>query len=143
MKNIKSFKDYNSINEGWKENILAAISLAGSVAYSQPQFKKPINIENKIEMSYSDERPFYSACFQLCEELKTPDLTFDQRRGLVEAQLYFQAKRDGNKTEKLSNVGEAAVKSVMKSIMSMSDNEVMRLSQLGDTGKLTAEFIGK
>lgn len=144
MKRIKNFNDFNCVNEGWKENILAAISLAGSVAYSQPQYNKTIDkVEDKVERTYSDERPFFSACFQLCQELKSSDMPFDQRKGLVEAQLYFQSRRDGVTPEKLSNIGEAAVKSVMETIMKMDNDQVMRLSELGKGGKLTAEFIGK
>ena len=147
MKHLKRYKSFNRVDEGWKENILVAIALSSSVAYSQPKFDTSFQVTPKTELvepeTVDDKRQFYSACFQLCEELKNPELTFDQRRGLVEAQLYFQSKRDGQKPQKLSEYGKAGVKSVMNTIMDLDADEVARLSELGQTGKLTAEILGK
>ena len=147
MKHLRTYKSFDRVDEGWKENILAAITLASNVAYSQPKFDTSFQVSPKTELvepePVDDKKSFYSACFQLCEELKNPQLTFEQRKGLVEAQLYFQAKRDGQKTQKLSDYGKAAVKSVMSTVMSLDNDEVARLSELGQTGKLTAEILGK
>lgn len=147
MKHLKAYKSFDRVDEGWKENILTAITLASNVAYSQPKFDTSFQVSPKTELvepgPVDDKKQFYSACFQLCEELKNPQLTFEQRRGLVEAQLYFQSKRDGQKPQKLSEYGKAAVKSVMTTVMDLESDEVARLSELGQTGKLTAEILGK
>jgi hypothetical protein len=58
----------------------------------------------------------------------------------VEAQYYFQSLRDGEKPNKLSEFGKAAVKSIMNSVMSMDKEEISRLAELGESGKLTANW---
>ena len=81
----------NLINEGWKENILAAITLAAGVGLGSPAKAGSLNNITKIESFIeSDEQKFFAACLQLCQELKNSDLSFDQRKSLAEAQLYFQ-----------------------------------------------------
>jgi hypothetical protein len=139
MKIIKTFNQYQT-NEGWKENVLAGLSLASNVAYTQPNINYHTDTPNKIEMTQSDDKKFYSACFQLCQELKGSKLEFDQYKGIVEAQYYFQSLRDGEKPRKLSQFGKAAVKSVMNTVMSMDQEEMSRLSKLGESGKLTANW---
>lgn len=139
MKVIKTFQQYKT-NEGWKENLLAGLSLASNVAYTQPNVDQYNDTSNKIEMTQSDDRKFYSACFQLCQELKVSKLQFDQYKGILEAQYYFQSLRDGQKPKKLSEFGKAAAKSVMSTVMSMEQEEVNRLAELGESGKITANW---
>lgn len=147
MKIIKTFQQYKT-NEGWKENILAGLSLVSNVAYTQPNIDSETNTSNKIEMTLpDDDSKFYSACFQLCQELKGSKLLnnnisteFDQYKGIVEAQYYFQSLRDGEKPKKLSEVGKVTVKSVMNTVMSMDKEEISRLAELGESGKLTANW---
>lgn len=136
MKRISRFNEYQ-INEGWKENILTAISLAAGVAYGNTNGDALNKTKDKVEMTQSDERGFYSACFQLCQELKNSKLEFDQYKGVVEAQYYFQALRDGKEPKKLSEFGEAAAKSIMQTVMDMDVEEVNRLAKIGETGQLT------
>ena len=146
MKVIKTFQQYKT-NEGWKENILAGLSLVSNVAYTQPNINSTTDTSNKIEMTQSDDSKFYSACFQFCQELKGSKLLnnsisteFDQYKGIVEAQYYFQSLRDGEKPNKLSEFGKAAVKSIMNSVMSRDKEEISRLAELGESGKLTANW---
>lgn len=148
MKKIQTFTEYNHLNEGWKENVLAAISLASSVAgYSQKidTGNKP-DTGNKTEMTVQDtkqDKMVWSACFQLCQEMKSGQLSFTERRGIAEAQMYFQAKRDGKSTDKLSKEGEAAVKSILKTVQSLDSSRVKELASKGSGGDFYAEFTGK
>lgn len=102
----------------------------------------------KIEIVSSDikeDKLFYSACFQLCLELKSSppeDLEFYQRRGLSEAALYFQAKRDKKSEPKLSKWGKAATLSVMKTLKGFEESKIKELANRGMTGDYWAEFTG-
>lgn len=148
MKRIKTFSEYDRLNEGWKENILAAISLASSVAgYSQKVDTglKP-DSGNKTEMTIEDtkqDKMVWSACFQLCQEMKSGELSFTERRGIAEAQMYFQAKRDGKSVDKLSKEGEAAVKSILETVKSLDSSRIKELASKGSIGDYYAEFTGK
>lgn len=148
MKRIQTFTEYNQINEGWKENILLAISLASSVAgYSQKidTGNKP-DTGNEIEMTVGDtkqDKMVWSACFQLCQEMKSDQLSFTERRGIAEAQLYFGAKRDGKSTDKLSKLGQAAVKSILETVKSLDDGRIKELALKGSSGDFYAEFTGR
>lgn len=144
MRYLQKYNDYNRVDEGWKENLLVAFTLATNVAFSNPpqsNMHKIVQIEQSIKDS--DEKDFFSACLQLCEELKKSDLSFEQRRGLVEAQLYFQSMRDGSKSDKLSDEGIASVKSVESLLMKMSNDEVQRLASIGKTAQVSAQIVGR
>lgn len=147
MKNILDFKTWQ-VNEGWKENILLGISsflsTTGWSGITKTADKEP----HKIEIVSSDikqDKLFYSACFQLCIELKSSppeDLEFYQRRGLAEAALYFQAKRDKKSEPKLSKWGKAATLSVMRTLKEFDESKIKELANRGLTGDYWAEFTG-
>jgi len=138
---MKHLKTFNELNEGWKNNLVAAFTLATSVAFAnKPQDN--IVTKDKIELVYNDDKiMFFSACLQLTQELKNNDLSLEQRKGLAEASNYFQAKRDGAKPQKLSKVGIATVKSVESLLMDMTPEQINYLAKLGKNAKVYVEII--
>jgi len=144
MKYIKSYKSFdNSINEGWKENLLAGLTLASSVAFATPDVSTYKDTDYQTELVIDKDKDFYAACFQACQEMKSGDLTIDQMSALLEAQLYFQNIRDGKKVTKLSPEGKIAAKVVMKKVMTLPEDEVVRLIDLGHSGKVQGDIVGK
>ena len=143
MRYLKQYNHYHQTNEGWKENLLVAFTLATNVAFANPPQTNQNNI-TKIETVHIDDRKmFFSACLQLSQELKNDNITFEQRKGLTEAGAYFQSMRDGVKPEQLSEEGLASVKSVESLIMEMSSGQVEQLARLGETAQLRIEIVGK
>jgi len=143
MRYLKQYNHYHQTNEGWKENLLVAFTLATNVAFANPPQTNQNNI-TKIETLYKDDRRmFFSACLQLSQELKNDDLTFEQRRGLIEAGRYFQSMRDGVNPEELSEEGLASVKSVESLLMEMTTGQIEQLAKLGETANLRIEIVGK
>jgi len=134
----------NLLNEGWKENILAAITLAAGVGLGSPAKAGSLNNITKIESSIkSDEQKFFAACLQLCQELKNSDLSFDQRKSLAEAQLYFQSMRDNITPKKLTEAGAVTVKSVESTVMQMGSEKINMLAQKGLTAKVNIEIMDR
>ena len=132
----------NLIKEGWKENILAAITLAAGVGLNTPAKASSINSIVKIENSIvSEEQKFFAACLQFCQELKNSDLSFDQRKSLTEAELYFQSKRDNVTPKKLTEAAAVTVKSVESTVMQMTGEEINMLTQKGLSAKVNAEIM--
>lgn len=138
---MKHLKNFNELNEGWKNNLIAAFTLATSVAFAnKPQDN--ITTKDKIELVYNDDiKMFFSACLQLSQELKNADLSLEQRKGLAEASRYFQAKRDGIEPQKLSKIGIATVKSVESILMDMTPEQIDYLAKLGKNVKVDIRLI--
>jgi len=144
MKHIKSYKSFDdSINEGWKENLMAALTLASSVAFASPNVSTYKDNDYQTELVIDKDKDFYAACFQACQEMKSGDLNIDQMAALLEAQMYFQNIRDGKKAPKLSPEGKVAAKVVMKKVISLPEDEVHRLIDLGHSSIVQGHIIGK
>ena len=135
----------NLLTEGWKENILAAITLAAGVGLNSPAKANTISSITKIEHSIkSDEQKFFAACLQFSAELNQgSDMGFEQKKGLTEAGLYFQSMRDNTKPIKLTEAGAAAVKSIESTVMQMGGEKFNVLAEKGLTVKLNAEIMDK
>jgi len=144
MKHIKSYKSFDdSINEGWKDNLMAALTLASSVAFAGSDVSTYKDDDYQTELVIDKDKDFYAACFQACQEMKSGDLTIDQMGALLEAQLYFQNIRDGKKSPKLSPEGKVAAKVVMKKVITLPEDEIQRLVDLGHSGKVKGDIVGK
>ena len=106
---LKKFNNYHKVEEGWKQNLLLSLSLL----ISTPTFSNKIHKVDQMEQSTDYTKDFWKACFQVCEDLKSPKMSIEERAGILEAQIYFQSKRDGTKYDKLSNRGVVVSKIVM------------------------------
>jgi hypothetical protein len=143
MKHIKTYKGWNDVNEGWKENLIAALTLASSVAFGSSKIETDFNKGYSSELVIEDkDKDFYSACFQACQEMKSGDLNIEQSAALLEAQMYFQSKRDNEKVVKLSDEGKIATKIVMEKVMSLPKDEIQRLIDSGSNGKVSGHIVG-
>lgn len=143
MKHIKTYKGWNDVNEGWKENLIASLTLASSVAFGSPKIETDFNKGYSSELVIEDkDKDFYSACFQACQEMKSGDLNIEQSAALLEAQMYFQSKRDNEKVIKLSDEGKIATKIVMEKVMSLPKDEIQRLIDSGSNGKVSGHILG-
>jgi|688.fasta_scaffold451052_3 hypothetical protein len=143
MKHIKTYKGWNDVNEGWKENLITSLTLASSVAFGSPKIETDFNKGYSSELVIEDkDKDFYSACFQACQEMKSGDLNIEQSAALLEAQMYFQSKRDNEKVVKLSDEGKIATKIVMEKVMSLPKDEIQRLIDSGSNGKVSGHIVG-
>lgn len=130
---IKNFSQF-SINEGWKENLLMSISLL----LSTPSFSKSdYDKVDKIENSYNYSKDFWAACFQLCEDLKNPKMSIEERASLLEAQMYFQSKRDGESSKKVSNKGIIVVKIISEKVSNLTNDQIQDLINRGSYGHVS------
>jgi hypothetical protein len=74
--------------------------------------------------------------------MKSGDLNIEQSAALLEAQMYFQSKRDNEKVVKLSDEGKIATKIVMEKVMSLPKDEIQRLIDSGSNGKVSGHILG-
>ncbi len=133
-------KRFNEINEGWKENLLVSLSLL----LSTPSFSQKSNIDktDQKEQSIDYNKDFWRACFQLCEELKSPKMSLEERAGILEAQIHFQAKRDGTSPKKMSEKGEITAKIIMEKVSKLSNDQIDILVQKGSSGNISGSITG-
>lgn len=137
MRKIKTYNEYQSINEAWYHNLLATIALLGGVSKTTlaQQVEKPLN---KVEQSMKKDtdRPFFAACLSFTNEL-AQDKDLLERGPLLQARQYFQDRRDGKHVKCPDGKEvEAIIKSVMTTVHNMDDKKAKELSERGD------KFVG-
>ena len=136
MKHIKTY-------EGWKENLAAGLSLAGSVAMASPNINSFSNFKEnpKVEQSYTDSKEFNKACLAFCQIIKQDYQDVESRAALLEASKYFQSIRDGVKPDKLSERGQKTVELIQNHVSSLSSQEIQELASQGG-GTVTGQIVG-
>ncbi len=139
---INTWSKFNDlqISEGWKHNFLLSLSLL----MSGPLFSRS---GDKISMDHNEKsidytKDFWRACFQVCEELKSPKMSIEERSGILEAQLYFQAKRDGSPTKKMSDKGTVVYKIIMEKVSNLTNEQIDDLIRKGSSGYVSGFSTG-
>ena len=137
---MKYLKTY----EGWKENIAVALSLAGSVL-SGGNLKASNTPDDNTKIEHSIKKynqEFFKACIGFCNQIKDDyKQNIEIRGGLLEASKYFQAKRDGYKTDKLSDIGEKSVQLIMKHVSELPPSDISKLAKNG-SGDISGDIVG-
>lgn len=138
MKYIKTY-------EGWRENLAVALSLAGSVFSKNLKASEPVSSIDKVKIEQSVKKydqEFFKACISFCNHIKDDyKQNIEVRSSLLEASKYFQAKRDGVKTDKLSDTAKKSVEFIMKQVSNLSPSEISKLASEGG-GTVSGEIVG-
>jgi hypothetical protein len=123
----------NTINEGWKENILVGLaSLAGSLGGIKAQdVPKTVSPKNKTEISSTSS---YSVLIGYLIELSNsrignPDP--DEIEAIRDARIYLENLRDDKNPGSLSEKAKFVLGYAIKETKGLDGSELKRLSDLG------------
>ena len=124
----------NTIDEGWKENILVGLaSLAGSLGGIKAQdIAQNISSKNKTEISSTTP---YSVLIGYLTELSQAggmNKTLEELGAITEAKIYLEALRDGQTPKSLSPGAKTVLNYAIKETKSLSVEELTRLSNKGE-----------
>ena len=140
---IKVLNKNNTIDEGWKENILVGLaSLAGSLGGIKAQdIAQNASSKDKIETSYSAESPYPVLIGYLTELSQSggSKKTLEELGAIKEAKMYLEALRDNQTPKSLSTPAKIVLDYAIKETKSLSGFELKRLSDLGSNIK-TASY---
>ena len=131
----------NTIDEGWKENILVGLaSLAGSLGGIKAQdIAQNVSSKNKTEISSTTP---YSVLIGYLTELSQAggmNKTLEELGAITEAKIYLEALRDGQTPKSLSPGAKTVLNYAIKETKSLSVEELTRLSNKGENIK-TASY---
>ena len=124
----------NTLDEGWKENILVGLaSLAGSLGGIKAQdIAQNTSPKNKIEISSTSS---YSVLIGYLTELSQAggmNKTLEELGAITEAKMYLEALRDGQTPKSLSPAAKTVLNYAIKETKSLSEKELVRLSNKGE-----------
>ena len=124
----------NTLDEGWKENILVGLaSLAGSLGGIKAQdIAQNTSPKNKIEISSTSS---YSVLIGYLTELSQAggmNKTLEELGAITEAKIYLEALRDGQTPKSLSPGAKTVLNYAIKETKSLSVEELTRLSNKGE-----------
>ena len=124
----------NTIDEGWKENILVGlVSLAGSLGGIKAQdIAQNVSSKNKTEISSTTP---YSVLIGYLTELNQAggmNKTLEELGAITEAKIYLEALRDGQTPKSLSPGAKTVLNYAIKETKSLSVEELTRLSNKGE-----------
>ena len=124
----------NTLDEGWKENILVGLaSLAGSLGGIKAQdIAQHTSPKNKIEISSTSS---YSVLIGYLTELSQAggmNKTLEELGAITEAKMYLEALRDGQTPKSLSPAAKTVLNYAIKETKSLSEKELVRLSNKGE-----------
>lgn len=156
MKHLKRYQQYSKVEEGWKHNLLAGLSLLANTAFgkvfSEPTSSNVIGIEQvekevKQTKKGDDQIKFFAACLEIAQGLTdgaiNANLSMEQMDGLLQAKLYFQAMRDGQSAPKLEKQDIASIKAIYSIIKGLSIERINQLAESGMTAKVYGETTGR
>ena len=131
----------NTLDEGWKENILVGLaSLAGSLGGIKAQdIAQNTSPKNKIEISSTSS---YSVLIGYLTELSQAggmNKTLEELGAITEAKMYLEALRDGQTPKSLSPAAKTVLNYAIKETKDLSVEELTRLSNKGENIK-TASY---
>jgi hypothetical protein len=136
---IAKVLNQNTIDEGWKENILVGLaSLAGSLGGVKAQdIAQNTSPKNKTEISSSS--PYLVLIGYLVElgnsGIRNQDP--DKMEAIRDARIYLENIRDGQTPGSLSEEAKFVLDYAIKETKSLSGFELKRLSDLGSGIKTT------
>jgi len=124
----------NTIDEGWKENILVGLaSLAGSLGGIKAQdIAQNVSSKNKTEISSTTP---YSVLIGYLTELSQAggmNKTLEELGAITEAKIYLEALRDSQTPKSLSPGAKTVLNYAIKETKSLSVEELTRLSNKGE-----------
>ena len=126
----------NTLDEGWKENILVGLaSLAGSLGGIKAQdIAQNTSSKDKIETSYSSKSPYPVLIGYLTELSQAGGMnkTLEELGAITEAKIYLEALRDGQTPKSLSPGAKTVLNYAIKETKSLSVEELTRLSNKGE-----------
>jgi hypothetical protein len=129
----------NTINEGWKENVLVGLaSLAGSLGGIKAQ-DMPQTVSSKNKTEISAENP-YSVLIGYLIELsnsRTGNPDPDEIEAIRDARIYLENLRDGQTPGVLSEEAKVVLGYAIKETKGLDGPELVRLSDLGSGVKST------
>ena len=136
---IAKVLNQNTIDEGWKENILVGLaSLAGSLGGIKAQdIAQNTSPKNKTEISSTSP---YSVLIGYLVELSDAgklDPSLDKIAAIKEARVYLENLRDNQTPKSLSSAAKTVLDYAIKETKSLSGFELKRLSDLGSGIKTT------
>ena len=136
---IAKILNQNTIDEGWKENILVGLaSLAGSLGGIKAQdIAQNTSPKNKTEISSTSP---YSVLIGYLVELSDAgklDPSLDKIAAIKEARVYLENLRDNQTPKSLSSAAKTVLDYAIKETKSLSGFELKRLSDLGSGIKTT------
>jgi hypothetical protein len=132
---------YIKTYEGWKENLAIGLSLAGSIAMASPKSTNFGNEKSNVEQTYDNSKDFNKACLAFCQITKDDYKDIESRAIFLEVSKYFQSKRDGVQSDKLSKKAQKTVELIKNHVSNLSQQEQQDLSLKGG-GIVTGEIIG-
>jgi len=126
----------NTLDEGWKENILVGLaSLAGSLGGIKAQdIAQNASSKDKIETSYSSKSPYPVLIGYLTELSQAGGMnkTLEELGAITEAKMYLEALRDGQTPKSLSPTAKTVLNYAIKETKDLSVEELIRLSDKGE-----------
>jgi hypothetical protein len=126
----------NTINEGWKENVLVGLaSLAGSLGGIKAQdIAQNASSKDKIKTSYSSKSPYPVLIGYLTELSQAGGMnkTLEELGAITEAKMYLEALRDGQTPKSLSPAAKTVLNYAIKETKDLSVEELIRLSDKGE-----------
>ena len=136
---IVKILNQNTIDEGWKENILVGLaSLAGSLGGIKAQdIAQNTSPKNKTEISSTSP---YSVLIGYLVELSDAgklDPSLDKIAAIKETRVYLENLRDNQTPKSLSSAAKTVLDYAIKETKSLSGFELKRLSDLGSGIKTT------
>jgi hypothetical protein len=129
----------NTLDEGWKENVLVGLaSLAGSLGGIKAQ-DMPQTVSSKNKTEISAENP-YSVLIGYLIELsnsRTGNPDPDEIEAIRDARIYLENLRDGKTPGSLSEKAKFVLSYAVKETKGLDGPELVRLSDLGSGVKST------
>jgi hypothetical protein len=123
----------NSIDEGWKENILVGLaSLAGSLGGIKAQdIAQNTSTKTKTEISSTSPYPVLIGYLVELSNAGGLDQSPDEIVAIKEARVYLENLRDGLTPKPLSKAAKTVLDYAIKETKSLSGFELKKLSDLG------------
>jgi len=132
----KVLNETNTIDEGWKENILVGLAtLAGSLGGVKAQdIAQNTSPKGKTEVSYATNTTYQVLIGYLVELSQAGNSSHSiERLGAInEARIYLETLRDGHTPKPLSNAAKVVLDYAIKETKNLSGFELKRLSDLGE-----------
>jgi hypothetical protein len=132
---IKILNNNNTIDEGWKENVLIGLaSLAGSLGGIKAQdIAQNVSSKDKIETAYSTPTAYQVLIGYLVELSKSSKLNQspEELGAIKEARVYLENLRDQQTPKPLSKPAKVVLDYAIKETKSLNNFELKKLSDLG------------
>jgi hypothetical protein len=131
----------NTIDEGWKENILVGLaSLAGSLGGVKAQDIAQNTLpKTKTEISSTSPYPVLIGYLTELSQAGGINKTLEELGAITEAKMYLEALRDGQTPKSLSSAAKTVLNYAIKETKGLSGVELKRLSDKGENIK-TASY---